>query len=303
MVYPKASNPIENIRSGCKIVPRMFYDHSSKYPTMQWDKKRRTPEEIVQLINAYLPKEWALVLVNLSTSVQAITEEGFLGSRILTLDGNGQRSQKLSDWICEHEGVHFECPSEETIETEERTGSYDQRSSTLEMEKSVKMGGECSEDYIDIPDSGRRNVEKPSRRKLIGSDDSTKEESITHTETYQTESEDQIETSEETTSKAIPTDVKRNRIGIPVSDDKRAVQNKITERAESKQGIYGRKGKDEAVPILSTPKWPFTSKQFTKGIRSKSTRNTASTAVDIQGRGGPRMSTPTLVPGLKKNTV
>ena len=107
MVYPEASNPIENIRSGCRTISRMFYDHTSKYPTMQWDKKQRTPEEIVRLINVYLPKEWALVLVNLSTSVQAITEEGFMGSRILTLVGNGQRSQKLSDWICEHEGVHF----------------------------------------------------------------------------------------------------------------------------------------------------------------------------------------------------
>ena len=47
MVYPEASNPIENIRSSCRIVPRMFYDHTSKYPTTQWDKKRRTPEKIV----------------------------------------------------------------------------------------------------------------------------------------------------------------------------------------------------------------------------------------------------------------
>ena len=69
MVYPEASNPIENIRSGCKIVPHMFYDHTSKYPTMQWNKKQRIPEEIVQLINAYLLKEWALVLVNTNTSV------------------------------------------------------------------------------------------------------------------------------------------------------------------------------------------------------------------------------------------
>ena len=79
---------------------------------MQWDTKRRTLEEIVRLINAYLPKEWALVLINLSTSVQAITQEGFMESRILTLDGNGQRSTKLSDWICEHEGVHFQYPLE-----------------------------------------------------------------------------------------------------------------------------------------------------------------------------------------------
>ena len=34
MVYPKVSNPIENMRSDCITVPRMFYDHTSKYPTM-----------------------------------------------------------------------------------------------------------------------------------------------------------------------------------------------------------------------------------------------------------------------------
>ena len=107
MVYPKASNPIENIHGGWRTIPRMFYDHTSKYPTMQWDKKQMTSEEIVQLINANLSKEWALVLVNLSTSVQATTEDGFLRSRIFTLDGNKQRSQKLSDWIRKHEGVHF----------------------------------------------------------------------------------------------------------------------------------------------------------------------------------------------------
>ena len=59
------------------------------------------------------------MLVNLSTSVQAIMEEGFMGLRILMLNGNGQRSTKLFDWICEHEGVHFQYPSEETTEAEE----------------------------------------------------------------------------------------------------------------------------------------------------------------------------------------
>ena len=34
MVYFEASNPIENIHSGCRTVPCMFYDHTSKYPTM-----------------------------------------------------------------------------------------------------------------------------------------------------------------------------------------------------------------------------------------------------------------------------
>ena len=72
MVYFEALNSIENVPSSCRTVPRVFYDHTSKYPTIQWDKKQRTLEEILQLINVYLPKELTLVLVSLSTSVQAI---------------------------------------------------------------------------------------------------------------------------------------------------------------------------------------------------------------------------------------
>ena len=70
------------------------------------------------------------------------------------------------------------------------------------------MGGECSEEYIDIPDSGRRNVEKKSRQKYFGSDDSTLEESIAHIEAYHTESGEQGEASDETAPKAVSTGVK-----------------------------------------------------------------------------------------------
>ena len=58
MVYLETSNPIANMRSDYITVSRIIYDHTSKYPTIQWDKKQRTPEDIVRLINAYLPKEW-----------------------------------------------------------------------------------------------------------------------------------------------------------------------------------------------------------------------------------------------------
>ena len=176
---------------------------------MQWDKKRRTPEEIVRLINAYLPNEWTLVLVNLSTSVEAIMEEGFLGSWILTLDGNKQRSQKLSDWIREHEGVHFQYPSEETTEAAAQTRSKDQRSSTPEMETFRSMGAECSEEYVDIPDSDQRNVKEKCQRKHVESDDSAMEESIGHTESYEIESREQDETSDEIAPKAVLTSMKR----------------------------------------------------------------------------------------------
>ena len=135
-----------------------------------------------------------------------------MGSRILTLDGNGQSNQKLSDWICEHEGVHFQYPSEETTEAEEPTGSNDQRSTTPEMEPFVRMDGECSEKYVDIPDSGRRNVEKKSRCKYFDNEDSTTEESIRHTKAYYIKNGEQVETSDETAPKAIPTGIKRKRI-------------------------------------------------------------------------------------------
>ena len=76
------------------------------------------------------------------------------------------------------------------------------------METSVRMGGECSEEYVDIPDSGRRTVEKKSRQNYYGSDDSTTEESIGHTETYHTESGEQEEASDKTALKAVPIGVK-----------------------------------------------------------------------------------------------
>ena len=86
------------------------------------------------------------------------------------------------------------------------------------METFVKMGGECFEEYIGIPNSGRRNVEKKSRRKHFGSDDSTTEESIGYTEAYHIESGEQVEASDESALKAVPTGVKQKRIGTPVID-------------------------------------------------------------------------------------
>ena len=88
MVCLEACNPIENVAHGVGPLPRLFQDHSSKYKTARGDQKRRTPEEFLRLINAYLPKDWALILVGLTTSVPAILEDGFRGTQILTLDDN-----------------------------------------------------------------------------------------------------------------------------------------------------------------------------------------------------------------------
>ena len=114
MVCPEACNQIENVARGGGALPRLFQDHPSKYKTAQGDQKRRTPEEVMCLINAYLPKDWALILVGLTTSVPAILEEGFRGTRILILDDNVERTTILTEWIRKHEGAHFEYHWEES---------------------------------------------------------------------------------------------------------------------------------------------------------------------------------------------
>ena len=52
--------------------------------------------------------------MGLTTSVPAILEEGFRGTRILTLDDNVERTTILTEWIREHEEAHFEYHWEES---------------------------------------------------------------------------------------------------------------------------------------------------------------------------------------------
>ena len=97
MVCPEACNPIENVARGGGPLPRLFQDHPSNYKTARGDQKQRTPKEVMHLINAYLPKDWALILVGLTTSIPTILEEGFRRTRILTLDDNVERTTILTE--------------------------------------------------------------------------------------------------------------------------------------------------------------------------------------------------------------
>ena len=171
------------------------------------------------------------------------------------------------------------------------------------METFRSMGAECSEEFVDIPDSDQMNVKEKCRRKYVESDDSATEESIGHTESYQTESRQQNRASDETAPKAVPTSMKQKRSGTVGNDAERVEQNKSTKKAQSKQRTHGRKGKEATVSILSTMEWTMTPGQFKRKIRSKSTRNTARKTIDIQGRGGTRMNTPIPELGLNRNTV
>ena len=94
------------------------------------------------LINVYLPRDWALILVELTTSIPAILEEGFKGTQILTLDDNVKRTTILTESIREHEGAHFEyhwekletsvSPSEEEEEAKEEGEEQMMRTPDLE---------------------------------------------------------------------------------------------------------------------------------------------------------------------------
>ena len=114
MVCPKACDPIENVARGGGPLPRLFQDHSSKYKIARRDQKQRTLKEVLHLINAYLPKDWALILVGLTTSVPVILEDGFRRTQILTLDDNVKSTTILTKWISENEGAHFEYHWEES---------------------------------------------------------------------------------------------------------------------------------------------------------------------------------------------
>ena len=105
----------------------------------------------MRLIIAYLPKDWTLILVGLTTSVPAIVEDGFIGTRILTLDDNMERTTILTEWIREHEGAHFEYHWEEsetsTLPGEEEEGE-EQMMMTPDLEKLLQPIAEENEQGI-----------------------------------------------------------------------------------------------------------------------------------------------------------
>lgn len=306
MVYPEASNPIENIPHDCRTVPRVFHDHTSKYPTSQWDNKRRTPEELVRLINAYLPKDWALVLVNLSTSIQAITDDGFLGSRILTLDGSEQRSSMLSKWIQEHEGVQFGYPSEDAPVPEKPEDSNSQRSTTPDLEPLFRMAEACSQEYVDIQDSGMVNLEEKIRVEEdvqeVDRDDYTIEKTIAETEAYcaTTEANDELD---EEIGAAIPQRrSKRKQLNRNVHVREGVAHNQTIGGAQqSKRSNRGHIGKENIPDPLSTVHQAF--RDVPKRKRSRSTRKAFATILETNDVASPRTTTPIPEPSMHTKTV
>ena len=111
------------------------------------------------------------------------------------------------------------------------------------MEPLIRMVEVCSEEDVDIPDSGMLNVEKKVGQKDFNGDDSTTEESIGQNEAYHIESGEHDESSEESASKAISRRMERKRNGSHVFDGEGAVYNQSTKRAQSKRRSDGPLGK------------------------------------------------------------
>ena len=151
MVCPEAFNPIENVACGGGPLSRLFQDHLLKYKTARGDQKRRIPEEVLRLIYIYLPKDWALILVGLTTTIPAILEERFRETRILTLDDNMERTTILTEWIREHEGAHFEYHWEES-ETSTLPGEEEEKKKELKQEDEEEKDEESEEQMMMMSD-------------------------------------------------------------------------------------------------------------------------------------------------------
>ena len=211
-------------------------------------------------------------------------------------------AKRAQNYPTGYEGVHFQNPSEESIEGEESIGSDHQRSRTPELEPFIRMDEVCSED-VDILNSGNLNVEKKARQKHFDGDDSTMEESISQSKAYHTESREYDEPSEKTATKALLRRMKQKRLGSHVLDGEGAKHNQNTKRAQSKRCSDGPKGENNVVPNLSIPEFTFTTEHVTKGIRSKSKRKTSRKVFKTQEIGGPTTTTPIPEASMKTNTV
>ena len=53
-------------------------------------------------MKAYLPKGWMLVLCGLGAAIPTIYAQGFIGSRILTIDNSTNYDRALSAWVMGH---------------------------------------------------------------------------------------------------------------------------------------------------------------------------------------------------------
>ena len=92
MIYPENFNRIDIFSRTNMPLNRVFHDHKSKYPATKGGVKRKILEEMSRLVKCYLPKNWALVLIGLSSITPTIIEEGFKGLKLyhlmITLKGS-----------------------------------------------------------------------------------------------------------------------------------------------------------------------------------------------------------------------
>ena len=113
LVYPTHTNPNVNIPRMLDVeLPLSFQAYKSKWVPELGDSKRRTLEEIVRLVKAYLPEDWMLVLCGLGAAIPAICAQGFKGSRILNVNNSTDRDQALSAWVMGHRGAQITYPQE-----------------------------------------------------------------------------------------------------------------------------------------------------------------------------------------------
>ena len=117
---------------------------------------------------------WALALVGLSSTIQAIVEEGFKGTKILAFDDNWKRNMILSEWIRQHDGVVLDFASRESVGNESESDMA-QGEESHEAHTDIEMEDELDDNDIDDEEDEDKdgNDYDESKMNNDGGDDDT----------------------------------------------------------------------------------------------------------------------------------
>ena len=155
MICPENSNLIDNVFRTNMPLPRVVYDHESKYVVTKGDVKKKTPKEILKLIKCYVPEDWALVLVELSSTISAIVEEGFKGTQSSSFEDNIEKNMRLSVWVRQYDAIVFQFLTQET-DCYESENDMAQEEKGHEAHNDMDMDDEDDDGY-DNDDEDNRN--------------------------------------------------------------------------------------------------------------------------------------------------
>ena len=94
MQFPKDSSATPNLRQSTENLPLAFFDmwNEERMPRAA-DRFERSPSELCRLVKAYLPEEWGLVALGITTAIADIMHDGFVDDQVIVLDSSPTRTR------------------------------------------------------------------------------------------------------------------------------------------------------------------------------------------------------------------